>query len=77
MFLSPLQSLRSIDNGMARMPVYAEGTAHAGLNAGRQIAAEADITREQLIFRVEPRISYVSDSFASSDPEFWHGRSKQ
>ncbi len=36
--------------------------------------SEADITREQFLFRVDPRISYVSQSFAAVAPEFWHGK---
>jgi hypothetical protein len=30
-----------------------------------------ELNREHLLFRVEPRISYVSDDFAEADPEFW------
>jgi len=66
-FLAPLPSLQTLDNGFARMPVYAEG---AG-KTGRQIAAEAEATREHLFFRVEPSRSYVSDGFAAADPTFW------
>ena len=44
------------------------------------IAAEAmktgGLTREHLLFRVEPSLSWVSDDFASADPEFWHGKAK-
>jgi hypothetical protein len=72
-FLAPLPSLRTWDNGFARMPVYAEGLGFAGKKAGRQITAEADVTREHLLFRVEPRNSHVSKVFAEADPEFWHG----
>jgi hypothetical protein len=58
---------------VARMPVYAEGLGPGpgGGRAGRQIAAEADATREHLLFRVEPAKSHVSDAFGAADPEFW------
>jgi hypothetical protein len=71
MFLAPLPSMRMMDNGFARMPVYAEGLGPAGGKAGRQIASEADATREHLLFRVEPQKSHVSDAFGAADPEFW------
>ena len=75
-FLSPLQSLQSMDQGLARPPAYAEGLAHAGGKTGKQIISEAEITREHLLFRVEPRFSFVSDAFAAADPEFWHPASR-
>ncbi len=75
-FLAPLPSLKTLDNGIARMPVYSEGIGHAGgpRAAGRQIQTEAEVTREHLLFRVQPRMSYVSDAFAAADPDFWRGR---
>lgn len=75
-FLAPLPSLRTLDNGIARMPVHADGFSHSGgaaRAAGRQIQYEADITREHMLFRVQPAMSHVSDEFASPDTEFWRG----
>lgn len=72
-FLAPLPSLRTLDNGIARMPVSEVLAGHQAAKAGRQIAYEADITREHLLFRVQPRLSHVSDSFAAADPDFWRG----
>lgn len=71
-FLAPLTTLTTMDNALARPPVYAEG--QSSWKATRQIAFEAEISREHLIFRVDPRISYVSESFAAADPEFWHAK---
>lgn len=68
-FLAPLISLKVMDEGLARMPARGEG-------AGSK-APQSEIGREHLLFRVEPRISYVSDDFASADPEFWHPKPKQ
>jgi hypothetical protein len=73
-FLSPLQSLRSLDDGVADLPVYAEGLAAARAKDGPKIAFDGVISRENLLFRIDPRISYVSDAFAESDPEFWRGK---
>jgi len=36
--------------------------------------AEIDIGREHLLFRVDPRLSYVSDDFAAIDQAFWRAK---
>jgi hypothetical protein len=38
---------------------------------------EAEVSRESLLFRVEPRISYVSTDFADVDPDFWQPPKKK
>jgi hypothetical protein len=76
-FLAPLTSLKTLDDGVAKMPVFAEAFAAAEEGAGKKLAAEAEINREHLLFRVEPRISWVSDDFASADPGFWRGTAKK
>lgn len=73
-FLSPMATLRGLDEGVNPVPVYAEGLAAARQKDGKQIAADVEVSREHLLFRVEPRISYVADDFAAADPAFWRGR---
>jgi hypothetical protein len=75
-FLAPLTSLRSLDEGMAKTPVYAESFLAAAANAGSKAAVESEISRVRLLFRVEPGMSYVSDDFASADVEFWRPNNK-
>jgi hypothetical protein len=75
-FLSPIISLRNFDDGINSVPVFAEGLANAKAKDGAKIASETEISREHLLFRVEPRISYVSSDFADVDPEFWRGKGK-
>ena len=75
-FLSPIESLRSFDDGVNPVPVYAEGLANSRAKDGSKIATDTEISREHLLFRVEPRISYVSSDFADVDPEFWRGKLK-
>jgi hypothetical protein len=70
-FLSPMPSLKAVDDSIARIYAYGDGS---GRQASSKITAEADITREQFLFRVDPRISYVSESFATASPDFWHGK---
>jgi hypothetical protein len=75
-FLSPITSLRTFDDGVNPLPVFAEGLANAKAKDGSKIAADTELSREHLLFRVEPRISYVSGDFADVDPEFWRGKAK-
>src|ERR1017187_1813766 len=76
-FLSPIVSLRNFDDGVNPVPVFAEGLANAKAKDGSKIASDTEIGREHLLFRVEPRISYVADDFAEVDPEFWRGKGKR
>ena len=62
LFLAPLTSLKSLDDGMAKGPVYAESG---------KAATGSELSRVHFLFRIEPGMSYVSDDFASADVEFW------
>jgi hypothetical protein len=73
-FLAPLTSLRTMDDAVASLPVYAEMLGRAEAKTAARASAQAEISREHLLFRVEPRISYVSDAFAEADPEFWRAQ---
>lgn len=70
-FISPVLSLRTMDDGVADIPTWAEGIAEAHSKARAQVSQSAELMREHLLFRVEPKISYVSEGFTSGDPEFW------
>jgi hypothetical protein len=70
-FLTPLTSLKALDEGVASTPVYAEGLTDARAKARAKVAPDSELSREHLLFRVEPGLSYVSDEFASADPDFW------
>jgi hypothetical protein len=67
LFLAPLTSLKSLDDGMAKGPVNAESG---------KAAAGSEISRVHFLFRVEPGMSYVSDDFASADVEFWRPKAQ-
>jgi hypothetical protein len=73
-FMTPLPTLAAMDEATAPLPVYAEPVAAARGKDGPKIAYDSEISRERLLFRVDPRISYVSDAFAESDPGFWRGK---
>ena len=66
LFLAPLTSLKSLDDGLAKAPAYAE--------YGK--AAVSEISRVHFLFRVEPGMSYVSDDFAAGDVEFWRPKAQ-
>ncbi len=73
-FLAPVQNLAAVDNAIATMWGRGDGVTHAARQATNKVAAEADIWREQLLFRVEPRMSYVSETFGAAAPDFWLGK---
>ncbi len=70
-FLAPLASLRTMDEGVTETPVYAEAIAEARAKSANKVSADGEIDREHLLFRVEPRLSYVSADFAAADRQFW------
>jgi hypothetical protein len=71
LFITPLASLATFDDGLAKTP---DGLRE--IAAEQKLAAEVEIGHESFLFRIDPRISYVSDDFASADPEFWSSRPK-
>jgi hypothetical protein len=52
-FITPMATLRSLDEAVTRWLNQRDGGPVGG-RIGRDIKAEGDITREQLLFRVEP-----------------------
>lgn len=66
LFFAPLTSLKPMDEALTKSP-----------EAPGKVAAESEISREHFLLRVEPRLSYVSDEFADTDPLFWRGIAKQ
>jgi hypothetical protein len=71
-FFAPMLNLRSLDEGVPNTPAYAQGLASERAKVMANTPA-SDISREHLLFRVEPRLSYVSDEFAAANREFWRG----
>ena len=73
-FLAPMQSLSAMDNAIATTWGRSDAAAHAARQASNKVASDAEIWREQLLFRVEPRMSYVSETFGGAAPDFWLGK---
>jgi hypothetical protein len=68
MFITPLASLKTFDDGVAKTP---DGPREGGA-AEQKLAAEVEMGHESFLFRIDPRASHVSDDFASGDPGFWN-----
>ena len=66
--ITPLPSLRVLDDAKANTPAYAQ----ADIDAAKKIAADTELVREHVWFRVEPALSRVSNQFAADDSAFWH-----
>jgi hypothetical protein len=62
--LAPLTSLRQIDDGILHLPSYAEPV--SGQDSNQYVGSE------YLLFRIDPRLSYVSADFAGEDSAFWN-----
>jgi hypothetical protein len=65
LLFAPLTSLKTLDEGFGRRSAAIEP------RAANKAMAAAEISRGQLLFRIQPQISYVSDEVASEAPEFW------
>ena len=68
LLFAPLASLRTLDEGLARRTGAIEP------RAANKALADAEISRGQVLFRIQPRISYVSDELAAESPEFWRNK---
>lgn len=62
--LTPMVSLRTMDERLTKMPLDVEP----------KQAPASELGRESLLFRLEPKLSYVSDEFAAADTAFWRGK---
>jgi hypothetical protein len=71
--LAPLPSLKTIDDALVRVA----GTAESGQRPGNKIVADIELSRENLLLRIEPRISWVNQSFVEADPEFWQAKASK
>lgn len=69
--ITPLTSLKTLDNGIIRSPAYAAAMGDSGPNL-RKIAAEIELSRDQQLLRLDPQTSYVSTEFAEMGGDnFW------
>jgi len=71
LFLSPMVSLKTIDEAPARGRAIRESMGEE--NAATMLKTSAAVTAasESFLFTLNPRMSYVSKEFAAGDLEFW------
>jgi hypothetical protein len=70
--ISPLQSLKVLDDGVSRSAAaYLRSTGSPSARSGTAGRPGSDLSHENMLFRVEPRLSRVSEEFAGADPDFW------
>lgn len=73
--LSPLQSLKALDDGVSRSAAaYLRSTGSPGARGTQGVAAQAEINHQNLLFRIVPGLSSVSEQFAEPNPQFWKQR---
>jgi hypothetical protein len=71
-FIAPLPTLKVLDDRFGRPPAYAEGIR----DASKKAAAEAEISQERMLLRIDAGLSYVSVEFAAGDPDFWNPKAQ-
>lgn len=76
LFVSPLLSLAQLDSGHAKSPAYADAVSESSSD-NREALSRIVYSRENTLLRLRPALSYVSDEFAESDPEFWRPAKRQ
>lgn len=72
--ISPLASLKSLDDGVSRSGAGYLRSSGAPPSRGVTPAVaggSADLAQENMLFRIHPRLSAVSADVAEADPEFW------
>jgi hypothetical protein len=71
LFLSPMISLKTMDEAPTRGLAIREAMGEANAAATLKTSAEVTASSESFLFALNPRMSYVSKEFAAADPEFW------
>jgi len=71
LFLSPMISLKTMDEAPTRGLAIREAMGEANAAAVLKTSAEVTASSESFLFTLNPRMSYVSKEFAAADPEFW------
>jgi hypothetical protein len=72
LIISPLPSLKVLDDGVSRSAAaYLRSTGTPSSRGGTAGRPGIELSHENLLFRIEPRLSFVSEDFAGVAPDFW------
>jgi hypothetical protein len=74
LFLSPMVSLKTMDDAPARGRAIREAMGEDKAAQMLKTSAEVTAASESFLFTLNPRQSYVSKEFAGVDPDFWTPR---
>ena len=67
----PRKSFQELDEGLTLSKALQEAEGEENVKRLQRIAAEAYVNVESRIYRLNPKMSYVSKEFAAADPDFW------
>jgi len=71
-FIWPLPWFKVLDEGVSRSAAaYLRSTGTPSSRAGTAGRPGIELSHENLLFRIEPRLSFVSEDFAGVAPDFW------
>jgi hypothetical protein len=73
MALVPHRTLAELDIGIRENAAYDQALGEDGAKELKQLRASGFLSAEVHLFVVNPKMSYVSEQVAASDPEFWKG----
>jgi len=71
MLFEPIESLKSMDSYPQRQQALMQALGDAGRAKVAKAGADIIANEESVLFRINPKMSYVTKEFASQDPDFW------
>jgi hypothetical protein len=69
--ISPMKSLAQVDQEMLDGKAFAAATTEEQKQKIRDLTASTTESTESHIFAINPKMSYVPDSWVKADPTFW------
>jgi len=69
--ISPMKSLAEVDQEMLDGKAFAAATTEEQKQKIRDLTASTTASTESHIFAINPKMSYVPDSWVKADPTFW------
>jgi hypothetical protein len=65
------KSLSEIDHGIMEDKQFVEAMGEAGMKILGELVATCVESSQHQLFAINPRMSYVQESWIKSDPDFW------
>ena len=74
--ITPMKSASEIDHNFGNSKQFADAMGPEGMKKLSELSASAIASSETNIFVVSPKMSYMGEDLAKSDPEFWGHKSE-